>query len=430
MANLAFAFNSKSFSDFKVIIYQEDTATEYTEMLTSRIILASTSQMFQAMFTQTFEETKIGEYKIVVADEQDAILHERVIKSIYTKTLEYNGFHEFLKLLAIYQKYLMTDLLNYFIVHYMTNNKTLDVVAAMELVELENLYESQEWKSFVLLAQSIVCNEYEHNFKDVWQTVKFLQLTPKALIKVIQSQDAKSQFKYSNTVYQACKRWFAESKNALNLKDNEEEVAIQLLSAMDFYKFTPNFLKDVVAQDNFLCVSPKSKQVKTDHIMKALEYHSCSGERQRIMYPNIRSCYPDSKTDKCQFQYTIKDVKEMLDGQYYTSDSYFLEGYWLRLYVGKIDNKLNVFLQVDLLKTGLGDKFFFRTTSSVTVWDKTTNVFELIYIPSVDTFTQNHIELGWHDYLKIRNWQELSGGTSRFSDNGRITFDVNMTLYE
>jgi hypothetical protein len=445
MASHCILYNQKQFSDLKVVIYREDTDTVFEEIYTNKVVLASASPVFHAMFSHYFHESISGEHKIVTTSEADAKAHLKVIISMHTRAVEHSTFEEFLHILAIYHKYMMKDLFELCIIN--NTISPFDELVAHRLLDMEKTYDTLAWKELLSFASKELIQKYGNN-REFFLTPGFLHLTADQLKRVIALDCVKDLFKYANSLYQAIKVWCNESKHSpwnKKLKEmdttedgentNDEQLAIDLLELINYDLCSAHFVADVVDKDDFLVnVSDKVKCIKKNLVNSSLAFHAYSKARKKFeMKDNPAYNKMLTKIIKAiEFRWIIPDIKDIIPNHHYFSDSHHFEGYWFRLMarVAEVDGsfRFDVYLSLDTQKTGIDEKykFFVQTVSKLWTLDKHRGEFLRIREQLTDIFAQSYLESGFSNFLGVP-WEHLYASTSPYVDNGQVVLAVDIT---
>jgi hypothetical protein len=267
----------------------------------------------------------------------------------------------------------------------------------------------------------------------MWRGLDFLHLSAVGVGCVLRSESI--AVRSENTVYRAACRWWRESPNSPGASNRSAlaatgyaptaksvaaaaAVCLALIGTIRFHGLGSNFLADVVPRDQAwarrLPPTHAAEIAKTlaDRVSAGVAFHASSGPRQQVCMSSPRpparpfcacqiacgcacgcgrayvQCHPKTKvlalsrrastlslrtTEPEPFVWRVEGVSMMELGRYKVSPSFYVDGYWVRLQVGRIKwerEAFALFASLDLERSGItgqGDGFYLRTESQFSV---------------------------------------------------------------
>jgi len=166
-------------------------------------------------------------------------------------------------------------------------------------------------------------------------------------VQMVLSSDA-LQVSCENTVFRALEAWVATDP------ETRKEHVATLLPLIRFPLCDVNFVLDVVKRSPYV-----DARVFEPLLLEALEHFATCEERHSLFPVTTpvtkrlvkRAGYKSAQMTIVSWDFT--GVTKMTGGLWYQSHNFYIKGYWLFLFLLKLDEKLGVYVGVDWAKSGL-----------------------------------------------------------------------------
>ncbi|XP_002740989.1 kelch-like ECH-associated protein 1 [Saccoglossus kowalevskii] len=233
---------------------------EDKEFYAHKVVLASSSSYFRAMFTSGFGECKKNKIEI---KETHPCVFALLVDFAYTSTILVNEWNV-LKLLTTAIMFQMNHVVNaccQFLEHQLDPSNCIGIAGFSKEYSLVELHET---------SMAFICK----NFREVSKTEEFMNLNLFQLVKLV-SQD-RLNVMCESEVYNACLQWIKHDECGRRTCFNK-----LLGGGIRCSQLTPNFLKKQLQHCNILKCEPKCKDYLAK-IFQDLTLHKKMGEKGRI----------------------------------------------------------------------------------------------------------------------------------------------------
>jgi len=272
-------------------------------------------------------ESRSLEVPVYVAEDEAQLLVD-IIHFIYTNQFQ-TPIEDMLSLLFVADRFLFTKVAEDIIEHH-KNALTLD--RCIEYLELHGSFQAATFGKLLQHVKAFLVKEF-HRYDDVWNTDKFKDLPASAVGAILESDSLVVQSE--NTILCGLLAW--ASVDPIN-RSKEIQTFVQHLR---FGHMDPSFLVDVVRKIDLITAHPNF-----DYIYKKVQAYK--SQKNQVVSPEPFMT-PRIYTDKGSMKFTsdFPQISKLQEGHPLESDKFYWRGYYLYLTVQKVDNKIEIAVNVD-----------------------------------------------------------------------------------